>query len=80
MIIPYDFSICDTTTWVLDIESPYKLLQWLQISKKIENTKKILNVGAESHVSVLTSEILEQVFNSNNIIFSDCHHYPFWWL
>ena len=80
MITPCDFSNCKTTTWVLDIRSPCKLLQWLQVSKKIENNKRFLNVGAESHVLVLTLGILKQVFDSNNVISSDCHYCPFWWI
>ena len=77
MITSCDFFIYDTTTWVLDIESPYKLLQQPHISRKIENSKRFLNVGAESQVLVLVLEILKQVFDSNNVIFDDCHHYPF---
>ena len=38
MITPCNFSICDTTIWILDIRSPVHIcnsLQGLQISKKI---------------------------------------------
>ena len=48
MITPYNFSICDTTTWVLDIESSIYIcnsLQGLQVSKKFENDERFLNVG-----------------------------------
>ena len=68
MIILCDFSIYDTTAWVLDIESLCKLLQRLLISRKIENSKRFLNVGDGSYVPTLVSKIIEPIFNSNNII------------
>ena len=43
IITPCNFSICDTTTWILDTGSPiyiYNSLQGLQVSKKFENDKK----------------------------------------
>ena len=83
VITPSDFSIHGNTTWVLDIESLihiYKLLQELQISKKIGNSKRFLNVGAGSHVLILTLKIIKQVFISNNVIvvhFDECNfHRP----
>ena len=39
MITPYNFSVYDTTTWVLNIGSPiniYNSLQGLQVSKKFQ--------------------------------------------
>ena len=68
MIIPCDFSIYDTTTSILDIESLCKLLQRLQVSRKIKNYKKFLNVRDRSYVPILILEIVEPIFNSNNII------------
>ena len=68
MITPYDFSMYDTTASILDIKSPCKLLQRLQISRKIENSKRFLNVGDGSHVPILVLGIIELIFNSTNII------------
>ena len=68
MITPYDFSIYDTTIWILDIESLRKLLQRLQISRKIENNKKFLNIRDESYIPILILKIIKPIFNFNNII------------
>ena len=74
MITSYDFSICDTTIWILDIESPCKLLQRLQINRKFENSKRFLNVRDGSYISILILGIFKPIFNSNNIILSDSHY------
>ena len=79
MIIPYNFYICVTTTWVLDIESPFHIcnsLQGLQINRKFENDERFLNVGDGSQVSILILRVFELVSKSNSIIFSDYHYYP----
>ena len=79
MIVSYNFSICDNTTWILNIESSiyiYNLLQRLQVSKKFENNERFLNVRDGSQVSILTLGVVELVFKSNSIILSDCHYYP----
>ena len=68
MITPYDFPIYDTTILILNIGSPCKLFQRLQVSKKFENNKRFLNVRDENYVSILILEIIEPTFNSNNII------------
>ena len=55
MITPYNFSICDTTIWILDIESPVHIcnsLQRLQVSREFENDKRFLNVEDGSQVSI----------------------------
>ena len=51
MITPCNFSIYDTMTWVLDIDSPiniYNLLQRLQISEKFRDGERFSNVGDRS--------------------------------
>ena len=51
MITPCNFSTCDTTTWVLDTESPIHIcnsLQELQVSRKFENDERFLNVKGGS--------------------------------
>ena len=68
MITPYDFPICDTTTWILDIKNSCKLLKRLQVSRKLENNKRFLNIGVGSYVLILILRIIELIFNSNNII------------
>ena len=54
-----------------------QIIAMTSVSRKIGNIKRFLNVGAENHVLVLTLGILKQVFDSNNVIFGDCHHCPF---
>ena len=79
MIIPCNFSICDTTFWILDIESSVHIcnsLQKLQISKKFENDERFLNVEDESQISIWTLEIVELIFKSISVILSDCHYCP----
>ena len=79
MITPCNFSICDTTIWVLDIGSPvyiYKSLQGLQVSTKFENGERFLNVGDGSQVSILALGVVKLIFKSNSIILSDCHYCP----
>ena len=47
MITLYNFSICDTTTWVLDTESSVHIcnsLQGLQVSRKFMNSESFLNM------------------------------------
>ena len=83
MIIPCNFLIYDSTTWVLDIESLfniYNLLQSLQVSKRFEEDERFLNVGDGRSVSVLVLEIIKLVFKSNIIILSEYHFYPFFLL
>ena len=72
-----NFSVCNTTTWILYIENLihiYNLLQGLQVSRMFENSKRFLNDGDGSYVPILALEIIKQVFNSNSIILSDCHY------
>ena len=62
MIIPYNFSICDSTIWVLDTKSPFNicnLLQSLQVSRIFEEGKRFLNIG-----------------DGNIIVLSKCHFCP----
>ena len=83
MITPYDFSICDTTIWILDIGSPIhlcNLLQGLQVSKKFEKSERFLNVGDGRSVSVLALEILKLVFESHIVVLNDCHFCPSFFL
>ena len=68
MITHCDFSIYDTTTWVLDIGSLFKLLQRLQVSRKIENHKRFLNIGDKNYVPILVLGIIESIFNSNHVV------------
>ena len=61
MIAPYNFSVCDTTTWVLDIESPTNIcnsLQKLQISRKFENGERFLNIEDRRFVPILVLGIV----------------------
>ena len=79
MITPCNFSVCDTITWVLNIESSINIcnsLQGLQVSKKFREDEWFLNVGDESLVPVLTLKILQLIFESSSIILNDCHYYP----
>ena len=77
MITPYNFSICDTTAWVLDTGSPYHIcnsMQDLQVSRRFDEGERFLNVGDGSKVSVLALEIMNLVINSRNVILSECHY------
>ena len=79
MIIPYNFSICDTSIWILDIESSIHIcnsLQGLQVSKKFENDKRFLNVGDRSQVPILTLGVVKLVSKYNSVILSDYHYCP----
>ena len=74
-----NFSICDTTIWVLDIESLvyiYNSLQGLQISRKFKNDERFLNRRDGSQVSILALGVVQLVFKSNSVILSDCHYCP----
>ena len=74
MITPYSFSICDTTNWVLDTESPIHIcnsLQGLQISRRFKEGERILNVGDGSRVPVLALGVMELCFESCKILLSD---------
>ena len=51
-------------------------MQRLQVSRKFKNSERFRNIRDKNHVSVLALEIIELVFNSNNIILSDYHHCP----
>ena len=77
MIILYNFSIYDTTIWVLDTESLiniYNSLQGLQVSSKFREDEQFLNVGDRNLVLVLTSKTMQLVFESSSVIF-DKNHY-----
>ena len=79
MITSCNFSICDTTAWVLDTESPYHIcnsMQGLQVSRRIDEGKRFLNVGDGSKVPVLALEIMNLIINSQNVILSECHYCP----
>ena len=79
MIIPYNFSIYDYTTWVLDIESSFNLcnsLQSLQVSRRFEEDERFLNIEDGRPVSVLALGIVKLIFKSNVIVLSECHFYP----
>ena len=79
MIILYNFSICDTTTWVLDTESPYHIcnsMQGLQVSRRFDDGERFLNVGDGIKVPVLALGIMNLVINSRNVILSECHYCP----
>ena len=79
MITPYNFSICDTATWILDSGSPihiYNSLQGLQVSRRFEDGERFLNVGDGRSVPVLALEIVKLVFNSSVITLDDCHFCP----
>ena len=79
MITPCNFSICDSTTWVLDNESSFNIcnsLQGLQVRKRFEEGERFLNVGDGRSVPILALETIKLVFKSNVIILSECHFYP----
>ena len=79
MITLCDFSICDITTWVLDIESPVHIcnsLQWFQVSKKFKNDERFLNMGDGSQFPIRALGVIKLVFKSNSVILSDCHYCP----
>ena len=79
MITPCSFSICDTTNWVLDTESPihiYNSLQGLQISQRFKDGKRFLNVGDGSRVSILALRVIKLFFESCNVLLSECHYCP----
>ena len=79
MITPYNFSIYDTTTWILDIESPINIcnsLQRLQVSRRIESGERFLNVRNESQALVLALETISLYFESCTVILNDYHFCP----
>ena len=76
MITLFNFSICDITDWVLDIDSPYdicNLLQELQVSRRFEQDERFLNIEDGRLVSVLALEILKLVFESHPVVLNNCH-------
>ena len=79
MIIPCNFSICDTSTWVLDTGSLVhicNMLQGLQISRRFENNERFLNVGDGRSVPVLAMGIVQLILNTNIISLNECHYCP----
>ena len=79
MITSCNFSICHTTTQVLDIKSPiniYNLLQGLQVSKKFREGKWFLNVGDGSLVLILALETMQLIFESNSVMLDEYHYCP----
>ena len=78
MITSYNFSIYDITNWILDIDSPYHIcnfLQGLQVSRRFEQGERFLNVGDGRSISVLALEILKLIFESHTVVLNDCHFY-----
>ena len=83
MITLCNFSIYDSTIWVLDIESPFNIcnsLQNLKVSRRFEEDEKIFNVEDGRPVPVLALRIIKLVFKSNIIILSEYHFCPFFLL
>ena len=79
MIMPCNFSIYDTTTWVLDTGSPIYIcnsLQGLQVSRWFKDSKRFLNVGDRSSVPVLALGVIEFVFESCTVMLNECHYCP----
>ena len=79
MITLCNFSIYDSTTWVLDTGSSfniYNLLQGLQVSKRFEEDERFLNVRDGRPVPVLALETIKLVFKSNIIVLSKYHFCP----
>ena len=61
MITSYNFSTCDTSTWILDIKNLIhicNILQEFQISRRFENNKRFLNVGDGRSIPVLAIRIV----------------------
>ena len=79
MINPCSFSICDTTSWVLDTKSPYHVcnsLQGLRVSRRFESGERFLNIGNGSQAPVLVLGTISLYFESCTIILNDCHFCP----
>ena len=79
MITPCSFSICDTTNWVLDTESPIHIcnsLQRLRISRRFKEGERFLNMEDGSRVPVLALGVMELCFESCKILLSDSHFCP----
>ena len=67
MITPCNFSLIDTMTRVLDIESPIHIcnsLQDLQDTRRFGEGKRFLNVGDGRSVSVIALGIIKLIFES----------------
>ena len=81
-MITCNFSICDTTVWVLDTESPINIcnsLQRLQISIKFRESERFLNIENGNLVPVLVLETVQLVFESNSVMLNECHYCPFFY-
>ena len=79
MITPYNFSICDTATWILDTESSIHIcnsLQELQISRRFKDGERFLNVENGSLVPVLVLEVIKLIFESCIIMLNESHYCP----
>ena len=75
MIAPCNFSICESTTWILDIGSPINIcnsLLGLQVSRRFEKGKRFFNVRGRKSVSVLAIGIVKLIFKSNIDVLSEC--------
>ena len=79
MITPYNFSLIDTMTWVLDTESSIYIcnsLQDLQVTRRFGKGERFLNVGDGRSVSILALGIIKLVFESHSIVLNEYHYYP----
>ena len=79
MITLCNFSLIVTMTWVLDTGSPTHIcnsMYGLQVTRRFGEGERFLNVGDRRSVSVLALRIIKLVFESQYIIFNECHYYP----
>ena len=79
MITPYNFSICDITTWILDTRSPVhkcNSLQRLQVRRRFKNNERFLIVGDGRSVLVQALGVVEFIFESGVVMLDDCRYYP----
>ena len=79
MITPYNFSVFDTMTWVLNIEALFIFViccKDFRLVRKFEKSKWFLNDGDGRAVPVPVVGNIQLVLNSNIIILDDCHNYP----
>ena len=78
MIKPCNFSICDTTNWVWNTDSPIHICNRCRDYKSAEGSRMgvVFDRRDENRVPILTIGVLSLVFDSSTVELIDCHYCP----
>ena len=79
MITLCNFSIYDSTNWILDTGSPVNIfnsLKGLQVRRRFKNSKRFLSIRDGRSIPVQALGVIEFVFESRVVVLNDCHFCP----